>query len=51
MKVVVIFRAYYLKEGIIQVLGEKYEIQPIVDEVARTHLFIKFDGNGGVFRS
>ncbi len=27
-----IFRAYYLKEGIFQVLGERYEIQPIVDE-------------------
>ncbi|MBX8530299.1 hypothetical protein K5D32_11530 [Pseudomonas cichorii] len=47
-----IFRAYYLKEGIYQVLGERYEIQPIVDEVARIHdLLVKFDGNGGVFRS
>lgn len=32
-----IFRAYYLKEGIFQVLGERYEIQPIVDEMARIH--------------
>lgn len=47
-----IFRAYYLKEGIFQVLGERYEIQPIVDEVARIHnLLVKFDGSGGVFRS
>lgn len=47
-----IFRAYYLKEGIFQVLGERYEITPIVDEVARIHdLLIKFDGNGGVFHS
>src|SRR3546814_2786138 len=47
-----IFRAYYLKEGIFQVLGERYEIQPIVDEVARIHdLLVKFDRNGGVFRS
>ena len=47
-----IFRAYYLEEGIFQVLGERYEIQPIVDEVARIHdLLVKFDGNGGVFRS
>ncbi|MFV3330939.1 hypothetical protein ACNFIA_08410 [Pseudomonas sp. NY15437] len=47
-----IFRAYYLKEGIFQVLGERYEIQPIVDEVIRIHyLLVKFDGNGGVFRS
>ncbi|MEX5572957.1 hypothetical protein Q1J52_08510 [Pseudomonas lijiangensis] len=47
-----IFRAYYLREGIFQVLGERYEIQPIVDEVARIYdLLVKFDGNGGVFRS
>ncbi|HBO2548230.1 TPA: hypothetical protein U8188_002229 [Pseudomonas aeruginosa] len=47
-----IFRAYYLKEGIFQVLGERYEIQPIVDEMARIHdLLVKFYGNGGVFRS
>jgi len=47
-----IFRAYYLEEGIFEVLGERYEIQPIVDEVARIHdLLLKFDGNGGVFRS
>jgi len=47
-----IFRAYYMKEGIFQVLGERYEILPIVDEVARIHdLLVKFDGNGGVFRS
>ncbi|WP_230852144.1 hypothetical protein, partial [Ralstonia solanacearum] len=47
-----IFRAYYLKEGVFQVLGERYEIQPIVDEVARIHdLLVKFDGHGGVFRS
>ena len=47
-----IFRAYYLKEGIFQVLGERYEIQPIVDEVVRIHnLLVKFAGNGGVFRS
>lgn len=46
-----IFRAYYLKEGIFQILGERYEIQPIVNEVARIHdLLIKFDENGGVFR-
>jgi hypothetical protein len=47
-----IFRAYYLKEGIFQVLDERYEIQPIVEEVARIHnLLVKFAGNGGVFRS
>jgi hypothetical protein len=47
-----IFRAYYFKEGIFQVLGERYEIQPIIDEIARIHdLLVKFDSNGGVFRS
>jgi hypothetical protein len=47
-----IFRAYYLKEGIFQVLGERYEIQPIVDEMARIHdLLLNFDDKGGVFRS
>lgn len=47
-----IFRAYYLNEGIFQVLGERYEIQPIVDEVTRIHgLLVKFDSNGGLFRS
>ena len=47
-----IFRAYYLKEGIFQILGERYEIQPIVNEMARIHdLLVKFDENGGVFRS
>lgn len=46
-----IFRAYYLKEGIFQVLGERYEIQPIVDEIAKIHdLLVRFDSNGGVFR-
>ncbi|MGP8684234.1 hypothetical protein [Pseudomonas aeruginosa] len=45
-----IFRAYYLKEGIFQVLGERYEIQPIVDEMARIHdLLVKFDGNVVVY--
>lgn len=45
-----IFRAYYLREGIFQVLGERYELQPIVDEVGRIHnLLVKFDENGGVF--
>lgn len=46
-----IFRAYYLKEGIFQVLGERYEIQPIIDELARIHdLLLGFDSSGGVFR-
>lgn len=46
-----IFRAYYLKEGLFQILGERYEIQPIVNEMARIHdLLVRSDGNGGVFK-
>lgn len=40
-----------MNEEIFQVLGERYEIQPIFDVVARIHdLLIKFDRNDGVFR-
>jgi hypothetical protein len=47
-----IFRAYYVRDGIFQVLGERFKIQPIVDEVTRIHhLLLKFDRNGGVFCS
>ncbi|WP_027711153.1 hypothetical protein [Dickeya chrysanthemi] len=46
-----IFRAYYLNDGIYQVLGERHHVQPILDEVVRVHdLLVKFDENGGVFR-
>lgn len=46
-----IFRAYYLRKGIFQVLGERYEIQPIFEEIKRIHgLLVKFDENGGVFK-
>jgi hypothetical protein len=46
-----IFRAYYLNEGVYQVLGEKYAVQHIFDEVLRIHeLLEKFDENGGSFR-
>lgn len=45
-----IFRAYYLNDGIYQVLGERHSIQPILDEVIRIHeLLVKFDENGGTF--
>ena len=46
-----IFRAYYLNDGIYQVLGEQHSVQPILDEVMRGHeLLENFDENGGVFR-
>lgn len=46
-----IFRAYYLNDGIYQVLGERHYVQPILDEMIRIHnLLAKFDENGSVFR-
>lgn len=47
-----IFRAYYLNEGIYQVLGERHHIQPILDEMVRVHDFlVKFDENGGMLHT
>lgn len=47
-----IFRAYYLKKGIFQVLGERYKILPIVKELRRIHnLLVRFDGDGEVFET
>lgn len=46
-----IFRAYYLNDGIYQILGERHNVQPIFDEVMRVHeLLATFDENGGMFR-
>ncbi|ALB66921.1 hypothetical protein [Cronobacter dublinensis] len=46
-----ILRAYYLNDGIYQILGERHKIQPILDEVLRIHnLLVTFDKNGGMFR-
>ncbi|HDU6243222.1 hypothetical protein ACU62R_23965 [Klebsiella aerogenes] len=45
-----IFRAYYLNDGIYQVLGERHNVQPILDEVMRVHELLEiFDENGGMF--
>ena len=32
-----LFRAYYLDEGVFEVLGKQYKVQPIADEVMRLH--------------
>ncbi len=32
-----LFRAYYLDEGMFEVLGKQYQVQPIADEVLRLH--------------
>ncbi|AJF00484.1 hypothetical protein [Pandoraea apista] len=46
-----IFRAYYLNDGIYQVLGERHHVQPILDEMIRVHdMLVKFDENGGMLR-
>ena len=46
-----IFRAFYLTEGIFQILGERFRVQPIVDEMRRVHdMLLEFDQSGGVFR-
>ncbi|MFQ2377539.1 hypothetical protein ACK31I_18330 [Aeromonas caviae] len=45
-----IFRAYYLNDGIYQVLGERHYVQPILNEMIRIHsLLAKFDENGSFF--
>ncbi|MDR7050009.1 hypothetical protein J2X54_002464 [Duganella sp. 3397] len=46
-----IFRAYYLKEGIFQILDERFHVQPIADELLRVHeLLVHFDQDGGILR-
>lgn len=45
-----IFRTYYLKSGVYQVLEDRYEIQPVANEILRIHnLLLDFDANGSVF--
>lgn len=43
-----VFRAYYVDVGIFELLGKRYEIQPISDEIWHLHsLLIQCDINGG----
>lgn len=47
-----IFRAYYLNDGIYQILDERHQVQPILDEMVRVHdLLINFESNGCTFRT
>lgn len=47
-----IFRAYYLQEGIFQILDERYKIIPIIDEIGKIHeLLIGFDKNGSMIKN
>jgi hypothetical protein len=43
-----VFRAYYVDVVIFELLGKRYEIQSLADEISRLHtLLIQFDINGG----
>jgi hypothetical protein len=45
-----IFRGYYVDTGVFQLLDNRYEVQPIIDEVARIdHQLRKMNESGGVF--
>lgn len=45
-----IFRGYYVDTGVFQLLDNQYEVQPIIDEVARIHQQLrKMDESGSVF--
>jgi|SRR6185312_680706 len=42
-----VFRAFYIDTGVFEILGKKYEIQPIVDEFYRIHeILASAVGNG-----
>jgi hypothetical protein len=43
-----IFRAYYVDLGVFEMLGRRYEIEPLADEVVRVHdQLVIFDRAGG----
>lgn len=45
-----IFRAYYVDPPIFEVLGNRYEIAPLLSEIQRVHfLLLDFSENGSVF--
>ena len=44
------FRAFFIDVGVFQLLGERYPMQPIADEIVRVHnLLIQFRESGGWF--
>jgi hypothetical protein len=46
------FRAYYADVGIFEMLGKRYEMSPLANEIARIHdLLESFDANGGRLKS
>lgn len=45
-----IFRAYYIDAGLFEMLGKRYEIEPLAHEILRVHDRLLFaDRNGGRF--
>ena len=45
-----IFRAYYLEDGLFEILGKRYEIEPLAHEILRLHdRLLLADRNGGRF--
>jgi hypothetical protein len=45
-----LFRAYYVDTAVFQLLGNRYEVQPIVEEVGRLRDQLqKMDNSGGMF--
>lgn len=43
-----IFRAYYVDTGVFELLGKRYEVQPLATEITRIHEQLKkMDGEGG----
>ena len=45
------FKAYYFDLGVFEVLGRRYEISPLVEELQRIHHVLIKSGKGGRFRS
>ena len=44
------FRAFFIDVGVFQLLGERYPMQPLADEIVRVHnLLIQFRESGGRF--
>jgi len=43
-----LFRAYYVDTGVFELLGKRYEIQPLAREVGRIHEQLRLmESNGG----
>lgn len=46
-----VFRAFYTRTGVFEVLGEKFELQPVIDEIYEIHrTLLSLADSGYVFR-